>query len=430
MQRSRGRVTVWVVGLLLGLPLGAAAEEPIRVAGSDVPAPKRTKLVSPVFPEEARVQGLRGIVIVEIVIGTDGSVESADIVRSVPPFDEPALEAVRQWKYEPTNVDGQPVRVRLTVPITFSLKLPDMSRESGIPELRQGVSPAWPPRAKGSAVVVAVVEVSAEGLVVEARVQKGESPWSDAVIEAIRTWRFGADSANDGLTFEVRAEFSEAPQGGAVKLALSGARRPARAAKAAAATPTEPAPAPPAPPTVRTSEPGKPAPPASAGSEAAPAKPAAPSEASGPEPSGRTGVAAQPPEMISRPSTEVVAGPSPAAAPTLRVPAAQPSAPGVSAVRDIVLGAGVPDITKGRRPVHPPLARMAGVEGTVTVRFSVDASGAALVQGSEGPEMLKVAAEQATASWAFRRTSTERLFLTAVFKLADRGSSATVNLAE
>jgi TonB family protein len=80
--------------------------------------------------------------------------------------------------------------------------------------------------------------------------------------------------------------------------------------------------------------------------------------------------------------------------------------------------------------MYPPLARMAGVEGSVTVRFSVDASGAALVQGSEGPEGLKVAAEQAVASWAFRRTSTERLFLTAVFTLAARGSSATVNLAE
>ncbi len=56
---------------------------------------------------------------------------------------------MRQWEYEPTKVDGKPVKVRLTVPITFALRLPDVTREPGIPELRQGAAPGYPPRGQG-----------------------------------------------------------------------------------------------------------------------------------------------------------------------------------------------------------------------------------------------------------------------------------------
>jgi outer membrane biosynthesis protein TonB len=92
-----------------------------------------------------------------------------------------------------------------------------------------------------------------------------------------------------------------------------------------------------------------------------------------------------------------------------------PPQPGFSAVRDVALSIGVPDLTKGRRPVVPPLARMSGASGHVEVRFSVDAAGQALVREASGPDLLKVAAEQTVGSWVFRRTSAERLFLVAVF---------------
>ena len=55
-----------------------------------------------------------------------------------------ALDAVRQWRYEVTKVAGHPVPVRLTVPLSFASKLPEMTREPGIPELRHGVGPALP----------------------------------------------------------------------------------------------------------------------------------------------------------------------------------------------------------------------------------------------------------------------------------------------
>jgi TonB family protein len=110
-----------------------------------------------VFPPEAQALGQRGIVILELVVDERGKVATADILRSVAPFDESALTAVRQWEYEVTKVDGRPVRVRLTVPITFALKLPEMTRESGIPELRSGAAPAFPAGAKGPGTVIADV---------------------------------------------------------------------------------------------------------------------------------------------------------------------------------------------------------------------------------------------------------------------------------
>ena len=113
----------------------------VKVAGRDVPAPKRIRFVSPIFPPAAQAAGQRGIVIIELIIDEAGKVATADVLRSVVPFDEAALSAARQWEYEVTKVDGQPVPVRLTVPITFALKLPDMTRTAGIPELRQGATP-------------------------------------------------------------------------------------------------------------------------------------------------------------------------------------------------------------------------------------------------------------------------------------------------
>jgi outer membrane biosynthesis protein TonB len=111
-------------------------------------------------------------------------------------------------------------------------------------------------------------------------------------------------------------------------------------------------------------------------------------------------------------------------------PPPPPPQPGFSAVRDVSLAVGVPDLVKGRRPVVPPVARMAGANGEVQVTFSVDAAGIASVQKVDGPDLLKEAARQAVASWAFRRTTTERLFLSTVFTFQGDHARAEVRRAE
>src|SRR4029453_709051 len=121
-----------------------AVAQDVKQAGTDVPPPKRTKFVAPAYPPEAQAAGLRGIVILELIVNVQGKVETVNVVRSVPPFDDAAIAAVKQWEYEITKVDGQPVRVRLTVPITFALRLPQVTRAPGVPELRMGVAPPLP----------------------------------------------------------------------------------------------------------------------------------------------------------------------------------------------------------------------------------------------------------------------------------------------
>ena len=98
----------------------------------------------------------------------------------------------------------------------------------------------------------------------------------------------------------------------------------------------------------------------------------------------------------------------------------------MSAVRDVTLEPGVPDLTRGRRPVAPPLARMSGTTGTVEVAFSVSAAGDHLVQNVSGPDLLKKAAEQAVASWVFRRTRADRAYLAATFSFAADKTAAVV----
>jgi TonB family protein len=417
----------------------AAAASEVKVAGRDVPAPKRTRFVSPVFPLEAQAAGQRGIVILELVIDAAGKVSTADVLRSVPPFDDAALTAARQWEYEITKVDGKPVPVRLTVPITFALKLPDMTREAGIPELRQGATPGFPLGAKGPAKVVADVTLLPDGTVAEAAIREGDSPYAEAMLLTLRTWRFASEAEAPPVAFQVRAEFVPGPPP-RVDLKLSGLRtaerRPAAtptpdatpAPVPAAATPAPPAatPAPlaptPSPVAPPSSAPASPAPPVATPAPATPATPAPPAAATPP-----------PAAVPTPPPVEVIpGGPAPGSSPA---PAAVPTPaprnePGVSAVRDIALGPGVPDLTKGRRPVAPPLARMSSLSGSVQVQFSVDASGASSIQTVTGPDLLKEAARQAVATWSFRRTTAERVYLVATFSYEGDKAQAEVRRAE
>jgi protein TonB len=75
----------------------------------------------PQYPREAMVAAIQGAVSVEVVINEAGQVTDAKVVRSVPLLDEAALKAVREWRFAPTLVNGQPVAVRNTLMVNFSL---------------------------------------------------------------------------------------------------------------------------------------------------------------------------------------------------------------------------------------------------------------------------------------------------------------------
>jgi TonB family protein len=94
-------------------------QAPVRVGGN-VRQPVKTADAKPIMPADAQQAGIRGVVILEIVVGADGTVTSARVLRSIlPSLDRAAIDAVKQWRYEPTQLNGQPVPVIMTVTVAF-----------------------------------------------------------------------------------------------------------------------------------------------------------------------------------------------------------------------------------------------------------------------------------------------------------------------
>ena len=114
---------VVAAALAVGYVAPASAQEPIRVGG-DIKEPRKIKDVKPAYPEDAQRSRTQGIVIIEALINTEGKVENTRLLRGVQGLDEAALDAVQQWQYTPTLLNGQPVPVIMTVTVTFSLAGP------------------------------------------------------------------------------------------------------------------------------------------------------------------------------------------------------------------------------------------------------------------------------------------------------------------
>lgn len=93
----------------------------IRVGGKIKP-PTKTKDVKPEYPEAAKSAKVQGVVIIEATIGANGKVLDTKVLRSVPQLDQAALDAVRQWEFTPTLLNGAPVPVVMTVTVNFKLQ--------------------------------------------------------------------------------------------------------------------------------------------------------------------------------------------------------------------------------------------------------------------------------------------------------------------
>jgi len=93
---------------------------PIRLSSGVLP-PVRIKDVAPTYPPIAQSARVQGDVIIEATIGADGRVQEARVLRSVPLLDQAALDAVRAWEYKPTELNGRPVPVIMTVTVRFRL---------------------------------------------------------------------------------------------------------------------------------------------------------------------------------------------------------------------------------------------------------------------------------------------------------------------
>jgi periplasmic protein TonB len=93
---------------------------PVRVGG-DIKEPKKIKHVAPVYPDIAQASRVQGVVILEAIIDPNGNVSDARVLRSIALLDQAALDAVMQWQFTPTLLNGNPVSVIMTVTVNFSL---------------------------------------------------------------------------------------------------------------------------------------------------------------------------------------------------------------------------------------------------------------------------------------------------------------------
>ena len=110
-----------IVSGVPALPPPPPVTRPVPVGGR-IKIPAKVLHVPPVYPAIAQQARVEGVVIIEAIIGTDGRVKEARVLRSKPLLDEAALAAVRQWVFSPTTLNGVPVPVLMTVTVNFTLR--------------------------------------------------------------------------------------------------------------------------------------------------------------------------------------------------------------------------------------------------------------------------------------------------------------------
>jgi protein TonB len=114
-----------VIGGVIG-GVGAAPPPPkptqTRIRqGGQVQAAKLMNKVQPLYPPLARQTRISGTVRLHAIIGKNGGVEQLEVISGHPLLVQAALDAVKQWKYQATTLNGEPVEVDTTIDVIFSL---------------------------------------------------------------------------------------------------------------------------------------------------------------------------------------------------------------------------------------------------------------------------------------------------------------------
>jgi periplasmic protein TonB len=114
-----------VGGIVGGLPSEAPApveaKRVVRVGGNIHP-PALIERVTPVYPDVAIQARLKAMVILEARVGEDGRVKGVKVLRGQLLFDQAAVDAVKQWRYRPLLLNGQPTEFDVTITVTFNLQ--------------------------------------------------------------------------------------------------------------------------------------------------------------------------------------------------------------------------------------------------------------------------------------------------------------------
>jgi protein TonB len=110
-----------VGGVVGGLPDAPPPPSQAVRVGGNIKEPKKLRNVAPEYPDIARQARVQGVVILECTISPQGKVTDVKVLRGIPLLDQAAIDAVKQWVYTPTLLNGVPVPVIMTVTVNFRL---------------------------------------------------------------------------------------------------------------------------------------------------------------------------------------------------------------------------------------------------------------------------------------------------------------------
>jgi TonB family protein len=179
----------------------------VRCVG-DIKPPKLLKIVKPVYPEKARQEKVEGVVILGVRTDKEGRVSKAMIYKSKDPLlNEAALDAVKQWVYEPLIIEEEPKEAIFTVTVMFKLNEEKKEKagdvEGGVlrvgdmdkpPKLIKKVAPVYPEDARQAGIqgiVVLEATTDKEGNVAKVRILKSESSLlNQAAVDSLKQWKY------------------------------------------------------------------------------------------------------------------------------------------------------------------------------------------------------------------------------------------------
>jgi TonB family protein len=228
---KRYQLILLLLGVIYSFSSFVAAQiapQRVRVSSGVAAGLIETK-VDPIYPPLARQARIQGVVVLQILISKTGDVENMQLISGHPMLAPAAIEAVKQWKYKPYLLNGDPVEVETQVQVNFTLSTKPTqdgsvvgtsgTAESGqqpdatgsteasqnVPQrvrisrgvaqalLVKKVNPEYPQEAKDEqiqGVVLLQAIIDKEGNVANLVVISGDPALAPAAIEAVRQWRY------------------------------------------------------------------------------------------------------------------------------------------------------------------------------------------------------------------------------------------------
>jgi TonB family protein len=206
------------------------AEDVVRISG-DVRPPQLKRRVAPEYPEAAKQARVEGLVMLNVRIDEKGRVEAAEVIRSIPLLDAAAVEAVRQWRYQPFMVGGKARKAEFSVSLRFysdgkafeatPIRIPPafqegavlVEEEAALRNLVKYVPPTYSEIARQARVegfVVLGVRIDEKGQVESVIVLRSIPLLEQSAIEAVRQWGYRptfVDGAPRKCVFAVTVRF-------------------------------------------------------------------------------------------------------------------------------------------------------------------------------------------------------------------------------